>query len=152
MLFRSEVMRDSRIGAFGAIALILTLGARIGVLAELAHPLVVIGALVAAGAWSRACVVAAMRMMPAARDSGLGATAGTPGVNVMAAALCIGGGVTLVALLPWGWLPALAFGGGAAFAMAWMAKRAFGGKTGDVLGAIQQAAEIGVLAGAAAAV
>ena len=146
-----EAMRDSRIGAFGAIALVLALGARIGALAELADPASAVAALVAAGALSRACVAVAMRAMPAAREDGLGAAAGAPEFGETVAALSLAGVVVLVALLPWAWLPAVAGGCGAAFAMAWLAGRAFGGRTGDVLGAVQQAAEIGVLAAAAAA-
>ena len=147
---RLAAMRDSRIGAFGVIALVLALGARIGGLAELHGPLTVLVTLVAAGALSRAAVVVAMRYMPAARSDGLGAGAGTPDVEEMGTALAIAAVVTVAMLLPWGWLPALLFGGGAALVMAWRARRAFGGQTGDVLGAIQQAAEIGVICGAAA--
>jgi adenosylcobinamide-GDP ribazoletransferase len=54
-------------------------------------------------------------------------------------------------LLPWGWAVAFVFAALAAGLMGWRARRAFGGQTGDVLGAIQQMAEIGVLAAAVAA-
>jgi adenosylcobinamide-GDP ribazoletransferase len=42
-------------------------------------------------------------------------------------------------------------GAGAAFAVAWLARRQIGGQTGDVLGAVQQLAEIGALLGTVAA-
>ena len=148
---RLAAMRDSRIGAFGAIALALALGVRVAALAELADPASALAALAAAGALSRACVAVAMRAMPPARRDGLGATAGTPDFGETVAALAMAGVVVLVALLPWAWLAALAGGCVAALAMARVARRAFGGRTGDVLGAVQQAAEIGALAAVVAA-
>ena len=147
---RLAAMRDSRIGAFGVIALVLALGARIGGLAELHNPATVILTLVAAGAVSRAAVVVAMRYMPAARSDGLGAGAGRPDLEEMLVALAVAAVLAVAMLLPWGWLPALLFGGGFAWVIAWRARVAFGGQTGDVLGAIQQAAEIGVICAAAA--
>ena len=147
---RLAAMRDSRIGAFGVIALVLALGARIGGLAELHGPATVILTLIAAGAISRAAMVVAMRYMPAARSDGLGAGAGTPGMEDMLVALAIAAVLAVAMMLPWGWLPAILFGGGFAWILAWRARLAFGGKTGDVLGAIQQVAEIGVICAAAA--
>ena len=148
---RLAAMRDSRIGAFGTIALVLALGARIGGLAEIASPAAVVAALVAAGALSRAALAAALRHLPAARADGLGAAAGRPTARTAGIAMAIAAAVTVVAMLPWGWLPALLLGGAAAGVMAWRAQAAFGGHTGDVLGAIQQATEVGVICAAAAA-
>ena len=54
------IMRDSRIGAFGVIALILSLAIRAGALAALAAPGAVLAALVVAGAGSRAATAAVM--------------------------------------------------------------------------------------------
>jgi adenosylcobinamide-GDP ribazoletransferase len=140
-----EAMRDSRIGAFGVIALVLSLCARIGALALIAKPGLVLLALVAAGALSRSLVVVAMRMMPPAREDGLGAGAGTPDFAETMVALVIGAAFTIAMLFPWAWILALLFAGGAAALMALVARRSFGGQTGDVLGAIQIVAEIGVL-------
>lgn len=147
---RLAVLRDSRIGAYGVIALVLALGARIGGLAELGDPLPVLLTLVAAGAISRAAVVVAMRYMPAARRDGLGAGAGTPGAEETMVALAVAAVLAIAMLLPWAWLPAVLFAGGFAWIMAWRCSRAFGGQTGDVLGAVQQAAEIGVICAVAA--
>jgi adenosylcobinamide-GDP ribazoletransferase len=140
------IMRDSRIGSYGVIALVLALATRIGALAAIGHPYHVLAVLIAAGAVSRALVVVAMRMMARARSDGLGAGAGTPGFEGMVTALTIAGIATLVLLLPWAWLLALVLGAGAATLVALLANRQIGGQTGDVLGAIQQAAEIAVLA------
>jgi adenosylcobinamide-GDP ribazoletransferase len=139
------IMRDSRIGSFGVIALVLALAMRIGALAAIGHPYHVLAVLIAAGAVSRALVVVAMRMMARARTDGLGAGAGTPGFEATVTALAIAGIATLVLLLPWAWLLALVLGAGAATLVALLANRQIGGQTGDVLGAIQQAAEIAVL-------
>lgn len=148
---RLEAMRDSRIGAFGVIALVLSLCARIGALAVIGKPGLVLLALVAAGAFSRSLIVIAMRMMPPARQDGLGARAGTPDFAEAVVALVIGVAITIAMLFPWAWIPALVFAGVAAALMALVARRAFGGQTGDVLGAIQIVAEIGVLAAVVAA-
>ena len=106
---------------------------RIGGLAELHNPATVILTLVAAGAVSRAAVVVAMRYMPAARSDGLGAGAGRPDLEEMLVALAVAAVLAVAMLLPWGWLPALLFGGGFAWVIAWRARVAFGGQTGDVL-------------------
>ncbi len=143
---RLEVMRDSRIGAFGVIALVLSLTARIGALALIAKPGLVLLALIGAGALSRSLIVVAMRMMPPAREDGLGAGAGTPDFAETIVALIIGVAFTIAMLFPWAWILGLLYAGVAAGLMALIARRAFGGQTGDVLGAIQVIAEIGVLA------
>ncbi len=145
---RLAAMRDSRIGAAGALALIAMTGIRVAALAELAESAAVLAALVAAGAFSRSLMAVAMRMMPAAREDGLAAGAGTPGARAAMVSLAVGSALAVVLLLPWTWLAALAAGCLGALAVAGLAKRLIGGKTGDVLGAIQQAAEAGVLAGA----
>ncbi|MBT5433160.1 MAG: adenosylcobinamide-GDP ribazoletransferase [Alphaproteobacteria bacterium] len=146
-----DAMRDSRIGAFGVIALVLVLAARIGALAALALPEVALVALIAAGTLSRANVVVAMRMMPLARKDGLGAGAGIPAFTDTVTALILAGALLFALLFPWTWAPALLLGCCAACLMARAARRAFGGQTGDVLGAIQQVTEIGVLAAVVAA-
>lgn len=144
---RLDIMRDSRIGTFGTIALFMVIGARLAALAELHNSLEVMAALVVAGAVSRSSMVVAMRMMPAARTDGLAVAAGEPGFDQTVIALVIAVSLALVLLFPWAWTAALAAAGLAAVFVAWLAQRALGGKTGDVLGAIQQLTDIGVLLG-----
>jgi adenosylcobinamide-GDP ribazoletransferase len=144
------IMRDPRIGSYGAAALVLALLARAGAVAALGEPSAVAAALVAAGAVSRAVLPATMAAMPQARADGLAARAGRPHPLRAAAALLI---AALIAFLLLGGsaLAALVGGAAGALAVALLARRQIGGSTGDVLGAIQQLTEIGVLFGTLAA-
>jgi len=142
---RLAAMRDSRLGTFGGLALVLSVAARVGAVAALAGSWPAAGALIAAGAVSRAVIVPVMHGVPPARKDGLAASAGIPGANAAAAALGIAAAVALVAVGPITAIVALLAGGGAAWALAGLARARLGGQTGDVLGAVQQAAEVAVL-------
>jgi adenosylcobinamide-GDP ribazoletransferase len=144
------IMRDSRIGSYGALALVLALLARAGALAALAEPLAVAAALIAAGALSRAALPPAMAALSQARPDGLAASAGRPHPLRAAAAVLI---AALIAVLLLGTAAPAALIAGAlgALAIALLARRQVGGYTGDVLGAVQQLAEIGALFGILAA-
>ncbi len=127
-----EVMRDPRTGAFGAVALALTVPMRALALA-VAGP----AAALAAHALSRAAMAGAMAWTPQARGEGLAADAGE--VRPMAA-LLVAAGIGL--LVGWPAIPAAVLAAGGA---AWLATRRFGGHTGDTLGAVQQVTELAVL-------
>lgn len=127
-----EVMRDSRTGAFGALALALTVPMRALALAA-AGPV----AALAAHALSRGAMAGAMAWTPPARPDGLAAEAGPTSAT---AALMLAAGIGIV--LGWPAVPAAAL---AAFAAAWWTARRFGGHTGDTLGAVQQVTELAVL-------
>jgi adenosylcobinamide-GDP ribazoletransferase len=144
------IMRDSRIGSYGTLALVLSVLARAGAIAALAEPAAVTAALVAAGAASRAALPAVMASLPRARAGGLAANAGRPHPLRAAAAAAI---AVLIALALLGDAALLVVIGAAlgALAVALLARRQVGGVTGDVLGAVQQLAEIGALFGALAA-
>ncbi|MGS4943887.1 adenosylcobinamide-GDP ribazoletransferase [Meridianimarinicoccus sp. RP-17] len=142
---RLEIMRDSRIGTYGMLALILSLSLRTGALAAL-PPAMALPALIACGALSRAAMVAVWTALPPARRDGLSAGSGQPGAITAALALALGtaaamlacGGPGVVALL-------MGLCGAALVALAARAK--IGGQTGDILGAAQQLADIaGLLA------
>src|SRR5216684_1273003 len=142
------IMRDSRIGAYGVIALVFTVALRAAALAVLTTPRAG-AALIAAHAVSRAGLPIVMRWLAPARDDGLGASAGQPddsaigwcaGIAVVVALLCLG-------VVPG--LAALVVGPAAVAGLARLAQRQIGGYTGDVLGAAQQIGEIAVLLTAA---
>ena len=139
------IMRDHHMGAYGVIAVTLGLMARAAALASLADPALVLAALAAAGAASRAAIPLVMLRLPLARSDGLASRAGQPGQRDV----LIGGGLALViALLALGVIAALAAmvaAACAALAVAALARRQIGGYTGDILGAVQQAAEISIL-------
>jgi len=141
------IMRDSRIGAYGVLALGLSLIARWAALAALAaaSPAGAVLAAVAAHAGSRAVLPALLAALPPARADGLAAGVGAVGGGTALAALALG----FVLLLPCGLAFAVAASvtlGLAAFLLARLALAQIGGQTGDVLGAAQQAGEIAVLA------
>lgn len=140
-----EIMRDSRIGSYGVLALVLSVGLRAGAIAALATPLAAGAALVAAHAVSRAALPAAMVALPPARDDGLAAASGRPARIHVMTALLIAGLLSLLALGPGPGSAGLLAGAAAAVLVIGLAQAQIGGHTGDVLGAVQQAAETAVL-------
>lgn len=138
------IMHDSRTGSYGALALLLSLSLRAGALSGIPGALAPLTALVAAAAFSRALIVAVAHWGNLARTDGLAAQAGQPTLGTTLFALSTGG---LVAVLFLGWpgLIVMAVGLAAAIAVARLAERQIGGYTGDVLGGVQQAAEIAML-------
>jgi adenosylcobinamide-GDP ribazoletransferase len=142
---RLAIMRDPRVGSFGVIALVLALAARTGALAVLAAPAEVAAALLAAAALSRALLPLALLVLPQARGDGLAAQAGRPHPARIAAGLAI---AILIALLLLPAAPALIaslIAALASAAVALLAFRCLRGITGDVLGAMQQGAEVAFL-------
>ena len=136
-----EIMRDSRIGSYGTLALIATIGLRWQAIAALPGPQAV-WALIAIAAASRAGLPLVMMALPAARADGLGraATGGTWRDTGLAALI---GAVALIGAL--GLNPALLVAFAlilSGYGMARLALRQIGGQTGDVLGAIQQLGEL----------
>ncbi|MFC0342084.1 adenosylcobinamide-GDP ribazoletransferase [Paracoccus niistensis] len=138
---RLEIMRDSRIGSYGTVGLILTLGLRWLGLAAIAEAQA-LAAVIAVAVASRVAPVALMAGLPPARVEGLGAQGRAVGTaSVLVAALI---GVLPLLLLPQGGA-ALVAAALAVAVLALVARRKIGGQTGDVLGAGQQASEIALL-------
>ena len=149
---RLAIMKDSRIGTYGALALGLVTALRIAALASL-PPWRAAAALLFAHGVARAAAVVVMAASPYAGDP---AAAKFPppmrGVTAKeAAAACLLAAWAAVLL---GWQGALAGLALAALSTALAARQAsrlIGGHTGDVLGAVEQLAEASLLLGAAAA-
>jgi adenosylcobinamide-GDP ribazoletransferase len=146
-----RILKDPRLGSFGVLAVAASLLLRVAAVAALA-PAAALAALPAAGALSRAAAVTAMTTLPAATDSGLGASYVAALSRRRALAGAAAGLVVAVALLGVAALWAAAAAGLAAALLGRLAVGRIGGVTGDVLGAIQQVGEILVLLAAAAAV
>jgi adenosylcobinamide-GDP ribazoletransferase len=148
-----EIMRDSRIGAYGAAAMALALMLRVAAVSGLLeHGLGAAAAgLVLAGAASRAFALLPLALLAPARAEGSGASAGRLAIGGAAAA-----GLTALILACLLGLTVLGLGRAmlglalalaAALAMSALARRQIGGQTGDVAGAAQQLAEIACLCG-----
>jgi len=140
-----EIMRDSRIGSYGACALILSLMLRWSALAEIAEPRLVAVALIAAHVSARAVLPIVMSFVPPARANGLSSSAGQPPQQSAAVALALGTICLLFSFGPSGALVALLTLGLIGLLLTRLAIRAIGGQTGDVLGALEQVGEAAVL-------
>ena len=147
---RLAIMRDSRHGTFGVVAIVLSVLLRAAALAGIGEAIHAGLALIAAHAASRAALPFAMCALAPARADGLGAAAGRPRTPLAIAALAIGLLVTLAALGPARGAIAFGLAGAAMFTLGVLAHRCIGGYTGDVLGAFQQIGEIVMLLTAAA--
>ncbi|MES2915768.1 MAG: adenosylcobinamide-GDP ribazoletransferase [Pseudomonadota bacterium] len=138
---RLEIMKDSRVGSYGVLALVLVTLARWSALTAL----LVFGnhwaALVATGALSRAPMALIMALLPNARGTGLSHSTGQPSPTtaLIGLALAVALAVTLTG---WGAVPMLFAVLGVTLWLAYTALRRIGGQTGDILGATQQLAEV----------
>jgi adenosylcobinamide-GDP ribazoletransferase len=146
-----RILKDPHLGTFGVLAVAASLLLRVGAVAALA-PAAALAALPAAHALSRAVAVATMTALPPAAGSGLGASSVLALSRRRALSGAAAGLAVAVALLGVAALGAAAAAALAAFLLGRLATRRIGGVTGDVLGAVQQLAEILVLLAAAAAV
>jgi adenosylcobinamide-GDP ribazoletransferase len=138
------IMRDSRLGTYGALALMVSFAAKISALAALPDP-VVAQSLIAAHALARGVLPAMSMSLAYARPDGLAANAGKPD---SATAGFAGAFALVIAVLSLSWIDA--FGAAlvaavCAAGMAWLAQRQIGGQTGDVLGAAEQVCETAIL-------
>lgn len=146
---RLAIMKDSHIGSYGVVALLVVGLARwsalVAVLEAGAHWPV----LIAVGALSRVPMAVLMAALPNARGAGLAQSVGRPAAGVAVAAAGLGIGIAL--LLTGGMAVGMAaLAAALCLALALVARAKIGGQTGDVLGASQQLAEAAALAVAAA--
>ncbi|GAB2187284.1 adenosylcobinamide-GDP ribazoletransferase [Roseibium sp. LAB1] len=150
---RLDIMKDSRIGAFGALALMVSVLQRVVLLAALWQkfgPADAALLFLAGEALSRMLLVWQWQCLPSARPDGLGARFGKPSRSTVQQAFL----VTLPLMLPAALLLslptlllALLVAVAAAYGTGRLALLKIGGATGDVLGAVQQLAGLGFLTG-----
>lgn len=150
------IMRDSHIGTYGVVALVLGLLVKAASLAAVAHgpTLHIVALLAATGAMSRAIIVWFMASTPPARRDGVAHAAGQPSDFTSRSALLSGGVIAFVLLLvSQGLVPALLIvGAGVAAAglFRFLSQRQIGGHSGDACGAIQFLCETTMIVTAAA--
>ena len=142
---RLDIMRDSHIGTYGVLALILVIILRFSAVSAVMNNLY-FGGLVAAAVLSRAAIPFVMTLLPHARADGLSVQTGRPSGTTAAM------GAVLALALSWmciGFVPtvfAACVCGGMTVAVMKIAKAKIGGQTGDILGATQILCELSVLA------
>jgi adenosylcobinamide-GDP ribazoletransferase len=136
---RLDIMKDSRSGTYGVLALILAMGLRWIGLSEAAWP-----AILTALVLSRAIMPPVMLALPHARSTGLSHSVGAPPMGRVVLGLGIGTAIAVVATGGMG-LVALVLAGAVAGTIGLIARSKIGGQTGDILGATQICTEIAVL-------
>ncbi len=149
---RLLIMKDSRIGSFGALALIGSLGLRVGALAQIAEPGRVVVALVVAAVFGRVAMPGVLMLSGPARPDGLAAALGPVDRPRLYLGWAIALVVAFVLLRPHEALVAVFVTMLVAAGMAALGQQSLGGYTGDTLGATEQLAEGAVLLVLAAAV
>jgi adenosylcobinamide-GDP ribazoletransferase len=145
------ILRDSRIGTYGAAALVFDLMLRVATVAALTRPSAAYAgaALMLAGAIARGAALGPLAWLPPARRDGVGARAASLGpFSLRPAAVTLAALALALGLFELGVVRALfAFVIAAAVArlFAELARRHIGGQTGDVCGAAAALAELATL-------
>ena len=139
-----EIMRDSRIGTYGALALMLSLAVRVSAMAALARPGTVLAALVVAGALGRGTILGLLILLRPARPDGLAAGLGAVPPGATAAGLATALAAAFL-VRPDAAMGAVLLAGLTCAGIAALARLQVGGYTGDVLGAGCVATECAVL-------
>ncbi|MCF6445171.1 adenosylcobinamide-GDP ribazoletransferase [Nereida sp. MMG025] len=137
---RLAIMKDSQIGTYGVLALVLSVGLRWLALGSLLPDVNPILTLAAIGAISRATLPTIMHSVQNARSSGLSHQVGRPERNATLVALAIGALASFM-LTP----VAIAVMVIISLGCILLAKNKINGQTGDTLGATQQLIEVALL-------
>lgn len=145
------IMKDSRVGSYGVVALVLSFGIRSTAIAAIAPYLTPAGlamALLAVAAASRTAMVWHWSLLPPARRDGVAASVGEPDRTATVIALVSGILLAALLLLPNASVLSLVLPLVAAIAAVLVfnriALRKIGGHTGDTIGATQQLTEMSV--------
>ena len=140
---RLAVMRDSTLGAFGVLAIVLWALTAFAALDELTN-VHALRALIAAGAAGRAAALLHGRLAPPARRDGLGATLPVTTTRT-GLALLLAAAISVAVAGPARGVLAIGIAVAAAALTAVGARHAVGGSTGDTLGATVAAAELAAI-------
>lgn len=139
-----DVMRDSRIGAYGALALVVSLLIRWSALSALATPWGLVLAMGLVGAVSRVPMAMMLATLRPARKDGMAASIAAPSLFHAMVAVSLGLLMLFSATGLAGFLIVPVMGISLVPLIRW-ARLRLGGQTGDVLGASQQISEMSVL-------
>jgi adenosylcobinamide-GDP ribazoletransferase len=146
-----EIMKDSRIGTYGTLALMVTLALKGTALAQI-DPVSVLRVLIAGYAGARLAAVLALATLPYAGGNNAKVSRTTSVMTTSELAVAIATGLILGFLVvsPGTFLLSTVFAAAAASVVALIARRKIGGYTGDVLGAVEQVYETAFFAVAVA--
>jgi adenosylcobinamide-GDP ribazoletransferase len=135
-----SVMKDSRLGSFGAVGLVLAFGLWTSLVSSIDGARV-IAALVTAGACGRfaSCAAAFSGKYPWEVGMAKGWVDGFTGYDLFTAGVCL---LLFVPLAPFSWLLSASFAAAVGTFAAVSMNRRLGGVNGDVLGASEVAAEL----------
>tara|TARA_R110002110_G_scaffold97514_8_gene250392 strand:- start:3724 stop:4527 length:804 start_codon:yes stop_codon:yes gene_type:complete len=131
---RLEIMKDSQIGTYGVLALVLSMGIRWQAIVLLMNGDALFG-VIYVEVISRAAMVWVMYRLPNARKSGLSDQTGRPEAATCGVAIALAAAAALLTPAP---IPVMFAAILATFGFARLARSKIGGQTGDVLGATQQ--------------
>jgi adenosylcobinamide-GDP ribazoletransferase len=136
---RLEIMKDSHIGVYGVLGLVISAGLQAALYGQIIQQSIwpIIGIMTI----SRAVMVPVMGFLENSRSSGLSSQVGKPKLQTIILAMTLG---VTIALLTGAWA-AIAGAVLAACAVGKIAKNKIGGQTGDILGATQQLSEVSAL-------
>jgi adenosylcobinamide-GDP ribazoletransferase len=141
---RREILKDSRHGSYGVAAMCSTIVIRVVCVASLG-PAAAFAGLIAAHTLGRGAAVAVMFAAPGVPGEGLGSDYAR-GLTARRTVLGVAGGLAIAAAATGWWVVPLAAAATAgAWAVAGIVGPAFGGVSGDVLGAVEQVGECAVL-------
>lgn len=148
---RLEIMKDSRHGSYGVLAIVFVVGLKVAALAAIAarNPLAAAMVWVAATMLARSGALYLALVLPPARASGVSATAGQVSRNGFAIGLVFASVIAIAMAAPFTSLLGLVFALALAAAIVWgwtaLCRKLAGGQTGDLIGALQALLEIALL-------
>ena len=141
---RLEIMKDSTIGTYGVLALVISFALRWGLLVSLLEAEFAFGGLIIAAVIGRALMAVVMANLPHARLDGLSHSVGRPDFQPAYAGLAL---AVFIGAVFGGFSGVLACALAVltAWACARIAIAKIGGQTGDILGATGQLSELAAL-------
>ena len=140
-----EIMRDSRVGSYGVLAMVIGVGLRVAALDGFSNWGLASAAIVGAACLSRLAPALLIYCMSPARNNGLAATMDKPDLTIILQATALACGFFLLCTSFTAGFLALGICGLTLYSFGLIAKSQVNGHTGDVCGASQQIIEITAL-------